>query len=296
MIAGRHRCLKDGQRCDRRFDAQYHGYGFHCHTGRLSLTSPPVVSRRVDVGGYRLAITCQGTGTPTVILESGFGAPGNAWSLVRPAVARTTRVCSYDRAGLGSSEARRPAGTVPAARVVEELHTLLARAGIAPPYVLGGWSFGGFFVRLYTKRYPGEVVGLVSVDGTPAGLPPGRPDIDLVEGGGESFFMAAADAELAASPDLGARPLVVLTRGRGEAPADQEALWLQLQNQIARLSTTSILARANNAGHAIQSQAPGLTAEAFRQVITAARTLSALPACTSTPLPRLGATCLALTT
>jgi hypothetical protein len=181
---------------------------------------------------------------------------------------------------------------VPATRVVEELHALLSGAGIASPYVLGGWSFGGFFVRLYTKRYPGEVVGLVSVDGTPAGLPPGRPDIDLVQGDRESFFMAAADAELAGLPDLGARPLVVLTRGRGEAPADQEALWLRLQKQLARLSTSSILARANEAGHAIQFQAPGLTAEAFRQVIAAARTQSPLPPCASTPLPRLGATCL----
>ena len=181
---------------------------------------------------------------------------------------------------------------MPAATVVEELHRLLAGAGIRAPYVLGGWSFGGFFVRLYTKRYPAEVVGLVTVDGTPAGLPPGRPDIDLVEGDPESFRVAAADAELAASPGLGARPLVVLTRGRAEAPPDLEALWLTLQKQVARLSTTSLLVRANNAGHAIQEQAPGLTAEAFRQVIAAARARALLPACAATPLPRLGATCL----
>lgn len=96
--------------------------------------------------------------------------------------------------------------------------------------------------------------------------------------------MAAADADLAASPDLGARPLVVLTRGLGEAPADQEALWLRLQKQVARLSTSSILARANTSGHAIQQHAPGLSAEAFRQVISAVRARAPLPACAVTPL------------
>ena len=285
-------CLKAGHACKRGLDAQYHRYRFHCHDGRLTRFSSAPVARRVDVGGYRLVITCRGTGTPSVILESGFGTPGSAWSVVQSRLATTTRVCSYDRAGLGASEARRSRGPVPAATVVEELHRLLAGAGIRAPYVLGGWSFGGFFVRLYTKRYPAEVVGLVTVDGTPAGLPPGRPDIDLVEGDPESFRVAAADAELAASPGLGARPLVVLTRGRAEAPPDLEALWLTLQKQVARLSTTSLLVRANNAGHAIQEQAPGLTAEAFRQVIAAARARALLPACAATPLPRLGATCL----
>jgi hypothetical protein len=292
VISGRHQCLKAGQRCNRRFDAQYHRYGFHCHGGRLTLRVSDVFSRRVDVGGYRLAITCRGTGTPTVILESGFGTPGSAWQLVQPRIATTTRVCVYDRAGLGGSEPRRPPGPVPASRVVEDLHKLLAGAGIQPPYILGGWSFGAFFVRFYTKRYPDEVLGLVSVDGTPAGMPPGRPDIDLVEGGNEAFYMAAADAEVAASPGLGARPLVVLTRGRQEAPADQEALWLRLQKEVALLSTSSILVRANGSGHAIQEQAPGLTTEAFRQVIAAVRARTPLPACAATPLPRLTGTCL----
>lgn len=181
---------------------------------------------------------------------------------------------------------------MPAATVVEELHRLLAGARVAPPYVLGGWSFGAFFARLYTKHYPAEVAGLVSVDGTPAGLPPGRPDIDLVESDNESFYMAAADAELAASPSLVPRPIVLLTRGVPEASADLEALWLKLQKQIARLSSSSILVRADRAGHSIHLEAEDLTVEAFRQVVSAARRQAALPACSATRLPRLGGTCL----
>jgi pimeloyl-ACP methyl ester carboxylesterase len=187
--------------------------------------------------------------------------------------------------------------------VVEELHILLAGAGLSPPYVLGGWSLGGFFNRLYTKRYPAEVVGLVAVDGTPIGLPgdpvlkpPGEPPIDLVGGPGlpDSYYLAAAGAELAAAPDLGARPLVVLTHGIMEPSwsADFEALWLKWQKQVTRLSSSSILASADNAGHGIQMEASSLTAEAFRQVIAAVRTSAPLPACAATPLPRLGGTCL----
>ena len=132
---------------------------------------PPVYSRKVDVGGYRLAITCLERVADRRPRERGRLRGDSAWYLLQPRLAKTTRVCSYDRAGLEASDDRRPPGPVPAAKVVEELHSLLAGAGISPPYVLGGWSLGGFFNRLYAKRYPAEVAGLVGVDGTPIGLP-----------------------------------------------------------------------------------------------------------------------------
>ena len=303
VIKGRRACLRVGHRCKTALDNEFHRYAFHCHKSRL--TRPNVFSMRVNVGGHRLAISCRGKGRPTVILESGAGWSSSAWVLLEPRIAKTTQVCSYDRAGVGASDPRRPPDPVPAVRVVEELHILLAGAGISPPYVLGGWSLGGFFTRLYTKRYPTEVAGLVGVDGTPIGLPgdswlnlPGQPPIDLIGGPGirDSYYLAAAGAELAASPDLGSRPLILLTHREepppAGAPADFEALWLQMQKRVARLSTSSILVRAERAGHGIQLEAPGLTAEAFRQVITAVRGETPLPACTATSFPRLGGTCL----
>jgi hypothetical protein len=123
-IAGKQVCLKTRQTCKRSLDRQYHRYGFHCHTGRLARATKPkptdVFSRKVDVGGFRLAITCRGTGSPTIILESGGGASAEAWFLLERIVRKTTRVCSYDRAGLGVSDPRKPPGPVPAAKVVEE--------------------------------------------------------------------------------------------------------------------------------------------------------------------------------
>src|SRR5262249_33498570 len=86
------------------------------------------------------------------------------WALVQPEVARFARACAYDRAGDAWSDP----GPVPRTMRQEsyELHTLLARAGMAPPYVLVGHSYGGLLVPAYAERYPDEVAGMVLVDPT----------------------------------------------------------------------------------------------------------------------------------
>jgi pimeloyl-ACP methyl ester carboxylesterase len=296
VIGGKRTCLKSGRSCSARLDRQYRRYGFRCYRGRLTRLSSgsgsQLVVRRIDVGGYRLAIRCQGRGSPTIILESGFDNGGDAWFLVQPKVAKTTRVCSYDRAGLGASDSRKPLGPAPALRVVEELHTLLSRAGITAPYVFAGHSFGAFFARLYIKRYPAQVAGLVTVDGSPLGLDPVPAGVDLVQGQREAFYIAAANDELAAAPTLGSRPLIVLTRGRAELSPDHESAWLQGQIRVSQLSTDSLLVRVDNAGHGIQDENPGIVVEALRQTVIAVRKKGRLPLCRDTKLPGLAATCL----
>jgi pimeloyl-ACP methyl ester carboxylesterase len=123
---------------------------------------PPPPGRLVDIGGYRLHIDCEGTGSPVVILEAGLGDMGVSWAQVQPTLARWTQACSYDRAGLGWSDAG-PSPRDPA-RETDELHTLLSRAGVTPPYVLVGHSYGGDLVRLYAHRFPDGVAGLVLVE------------------------------------------------------------------------------------------------------------------------------------
>lgn len=118
----------------------------------------------VDVGGYRLFLRCSGEGGPTVILESGAGGFSPTWALVQPEIARFARVCAYDRAGYGRSDAPPAHEPRTADRAVHDLHALLEHAGIAPPYVLVGHSLGGFHVRLFASRYPAEVAGVVLVD------------------------------------------------------------------------------------------------------------------------------------
>jgi len=124
----------------------------------------PPPGQLVDVGGYKMHIHCTGQGNPTVILDAGLGDFSVTWGLVQPEVAKTTRVCSYDRAGYGWSEPSPHPRT--ASRMTDELHTLLVNADIQGPYVLVGHSLGGLIVRIYTHSYPDEVVGMVLVDST----------------------------------------------------------------------------------------------------------------------------------
>jgi pimeloyl-ACP methyl ester carboxylesterase len=146
----------------------------------------------VDVGGRRLYLECLGSGTPTVVLEAGYGNRADIWSvdrlqpagtrpMVLPAVAGFTRVCAYDRPGtvgqvnpdLNPAATAAPAlpsrsDPVPMPRTAEDLvadlHALLGGANLPGPYVVVGHSLGGLVVRLYACTYPGEVAGLVLVD------------------------------------------------------------------------------------------------------------------------------------
>jgi len=122
----------------------------------------PVQGRLVDVGGRNMHIHCTGDGSPTVILDSGLGDSYLSWRKVQPEIAKFSRVCSYDRAGLGFSD---PSSQPRTSKVVaEELHALLQAASVPPPYVIVGHSMGGYNVRLYASIYRSDIVGMVLVD------------------------------------------------------------------------------------------------------------------------------------
>jgi pimeloyl-ACP methyl ester carboxylesterase len=123
---------------------------------------PQRMGQAVDIGGRRLNLYCSGEGSPTVILETGGNGPGYEWRSVQTKVANFTRACWYDRAGVGWSDP--PQGPRTSATVVSDLHEVLGRAAVPPPYVLVGASIGGEYTRIYTSRYPREVAGLVFVD------------------------------------------------------------------------------------------------------------------------------------
>lgn len=119
--------------------------------------------RLIDIGGYRLHLSCSGAGGPVVVLEYGLQGSYLDWYLVQPEIARFTRVCVYDRAGYGWSDPS-PRPRVPSV-MAEELHTLLHAAGEKPPYILAAHSFGSFPAVMFAHRFPSEVSGLVLVDG-----------------------------------------------------------------------------------------------------------------------------------
>jgi len=124
-------------------------------------TYPPP-GRLIDVGGYRLHLDCRGEGPETIVMDAGLGHSSLDWSLVQPALAATTRVCSYDRAGMGWSDPG-PAPRSPA-QIAEELHALLSNGAVAGPYILVGHSLAGKNLRMFARAYPSEVAGMVLID------------------------------------------------------------------------------------------------------------------------------------
>jgi pimeloyl-ACP methyl ester carboxylesterase len=197
----------------------------------------------IDIGGRRLYVECRGSGSPTVVLISGYRNDADIWSVdldpdkipVLQGIAGFTRVCAYDRPGtildrahLSRSDPLPTPRTAEA--VVEELHALVNAAGLAHPNVLVAHSLGGLFARLYASTYPSEVVGLVLVDAWQEDLPellgpqqwqayvelstPPPPGLETYAGL-EMIDFAAASATMrdaATAHPLASLPLAVISR------------------------------------------------------------------------------------
>ncbi|HLU35962.1 MAG TPA: alpha/beta fold hydrolase [Thermomicrobiales bacterium] len=249
-----------------------------------------------DVGdGRQIYLSCVGTGSPIVILESGLGDPAALWFGVESAVAQTTRVCSYDRPGTAGGASDPAPGPRTGEDVATDLHALLQAADIPGPYILVGHSIGGIFARQYAHAYPDEVAGLVFVDSshedqqvrlmeilTPElqemyeqliAMSPNPENIDL-EG---SLDLLRATRESGSFPEV---PLVVVTAGyRGDPAAfppgwsmdEEKALWLELQADIASLAPDGRHLVAEDSSHYVHQSNPDIVVDAIEQVIAGAR-------------------------
>jgi pimeloyl-ACP methyl ester carboxylesterase len=250
-------------------------------------SSGPLTDQLVDIGGRRLHVSCSGAGSPTVILEAGLGDPLTTWKGVQPGVAEVTRVCAYDRAGLGTSD-KDPRPEFRTSRaIVEDLSRLLSAAAISGPYVLVGHSLGGAHLRLYASRFPKDIVGMVLVDSshedqTARFKATGAPMPLLVAGeNSERADMQASLDEVGQVPWRADIPLVVLSHGRTvadavpnitkEQAARIEAAWADLQRDLAGRSSQGRLVIAQKSGHYVHAEEPELVIQANREVVAAAR-------------------------
>ncbi|HLZ14356.1 MAG TPA: alpha/beta hydrolase [Candidatus Acidoferrum sp.] len=138
------------------------GAGYQQIGSMMDARRTPEPGHLVNAGGRQFQMNCAGKGSPTVILESGLGDTLAEWQPTLEQIAKFTRVCSYDRAGYGESDA----GPLPrtSGQISAELHGLLESAGEHAPFVLVGHSFGGYNARVFNGQYPNEVAGLVLVD------------------------------------------------------------------------------------------------------------------------------------
>jgi pimeloyl-ACP methyl ester carboxylesterase len=246
--------------------------------------------RLVAIGGGRtLYLNCTGSGSPTVVLEAGFGGDSTMWNAVQPPLSRTTRTCSYDRAGLGNSLPM--PGVHDAADEIADLQRLLAAAHVPPAYVLVGHSYGGLLVRLFAHAHARETAGVVLVDamgrnqGRRARQVPRAPTLPPVENGVNLRASERLDAQVGT---LGHTPLVVITHGLGDPalPARVrrpiERLWMRMQDELAAMSRDSLHVVATRSGHFVQLYSGGqpmVVVRAVRAVVDAARRHSPLPAC-----------------
>jgi pimeloyl-ACP methyl ester carboxylesterase len=270
---------------------------------------PAITTREVAIGGgRRIEMQCRGSGSPTVVLISGTRGAWDDWttvgdpaegrprpgpSAVFPQIARTTRVCGYDRPGVSTLAGARTRGTTPVRQPttaqdgVRDLRALLTAARVPGPYVLVGQSWGGLIAQLDARRDPADVKGLVLIDPAsqylrltlgPAGwrrfLVSSRA---LDDGSGaEAPDHAGSVGVVAAAPPLPRIPSVVLTAdrpfdfgaGRGTWPA-----WVAAQTRLARLLHARRITRTHS-GHVIQMVRPELVTREIRGVVERVRRMA----------------------
>lgn len=257
----------------------------------VKVTAP---GTKVDIGGYGLYVHCTGQGSPTVLLEAGYGDNSLVWNYVQPQIATQTRVCAYDRAGLGNSDARPAKVKVTGLIVTQELHTLLQNAHIPGPYVMVGHSWGGGFIQLYAYTYPSEVAGMVEVDSI------NGFQFGAGYGTGDQVGLAApslrADTPNGLKGTLGDLPLVTLTENADLSSCNNcfapASTWDPLQNQLASASSNSVHVKAMRSGHYIELAQPGIVVEGVRDVVAAVRASSHLLQPCGTAFQQLGGQCM----
>ena len=242
-----------------------------------------IQTQDVDVGGHKLRLQVAGSGSPTVVLDYGLGSSMETWNDVFPAVARFARVVAYDRSGYGKSEP----GPEPRSftQIATELHTLLHRANIAPPYVLVGHSLGGANIRAFAHLFKDEVAGLVFVDpfnetifasaseqeqaqermqqeaalrNGPAGA---LGELKYLTSQFQNNFQQLRS--MGAPPDV---PMMLLVAGRDRPPRWVKSVLAEYGTWVTEASEGSLVVTPDS-GHSMQRDDPELVISAIRRVV-----------------------------
>ena len=209
---------------------------------RADAKAYPMPGQLVDVGGRSLHLRCTGSGSPTVLLQPGAGEFSSNMGWIAPAVAQVTRVCVYDRAGRGWSE---PADAPQdGAALVDDLHTLLARAQVTGPYVLAGHSFGGLYTLTFAARYPDEAAGMVLLDST-APQPATSPASSKAPGSYD--LLSHLSAMVATTAEVGLTRLYAYVEGDTLPPRSRDEVRASIARPDAIKSTVDEYVQANTA-------------------------------------------------
>ena len=232
---------------------------------------------RVDANGRLLRMRIEGEGSPAVVLEIGLGGPLEVWDLVQPEVARFTKVAAYDRIGAVDTKL-----SLSGVEIAQELRAALRNAGIEPPYVLVGQSFGGVYNRIFASLYPDEVVGMVLLDPTQEEFldwlkihyPEHTLSKEIVKNSAEGAGVWTTLAQLQAVSSLPAVPIIVVT---GTKYVDDEMrikalpVWTASHENWVSKQPRGRHIEASESGHGVQVEAPQLVVKLIREVVDEAR-------------------------
>jgi len=259
----------------------------------------------VNIGTHRLHIYCAGQGSPTVVMDTGFGDASDKLRPLQARIAQETRVCVYDRAGYGSSEP----GPLPrhSRQVASELKLLLEKAGIPGPYVLVGHSLGGSNMQVFASQYPKLVAGMVLIEPPSLQFILGRQFPELYQRAKQEspnilamaeqarkaskfqeasfletlaseheMMLSESARQLAAVESFGNVPLIVMGAGQPQPAFGDQAqafqqFWIEQSQALASKSTRGAFVLVRERGHYIYLDAPDSVLEAIRQVIKQAR-------------------------
>ena len=251
----------------------------------------------VSVGDHRLDVVRAGAGGPAIVFETGLADSLDVWLPMVRTISEYTTVIAYSRAGFGRSDPGSPDHSVP--HDVADLHELLHRLGIKPPFILVARSYGSLISRLYTSLYPAEVAGIVLVDGTHeqqvqrfgtadtayprqfrvyfdsvlASLPPGAEAAEIRET--ERIQAAGTVPGLEPLPDI---PIAVITSMQSDesspyvnGTARGHEVWRALHDEWFNRSRNGIHIETSRSGHGIQDDEPELVTMGIRFVLDRVR-------------------------
>lgn len=233
----------------------------------------------IDAGEAHLWIECRGTGNPTVVMDAGLNMTRESWGIVPEETAKFTRVCIYERAGLGDSE--QPL-TKPrtSADIVADLNELLKNKGEKEPFLLVGHSFGGFNARLFAQTFPQKVSGLVLLDSSSedefelyASLKnPEKRAKYLAHEGGENYErvnLLESAKQIRSAPALPKIPVAVIS-ATSDFYGEEEKLkefHLRIQTDLAQKLSAKSFIIVNDSGHFIQKDRPQIVIDSIKSLI-----------------------------
>lgn len=236
------------------------------------------VEQKLDIGGIELYYELLGRQHegPTLVFDSGYGVTLDNWNPIKDEISSFSKMFIYDRAGIGKSDIDdRPRHS---SQSVENLRILLVKAGIQPPYVLVGHSFGGLNIRLFASTYPEEVAGVVLLDSTHEDQNKILPSLfskEVQEAYYNQFTLEGTLSEVEESLEqvrtaksFGSIPLIVLTGGLQPFHTEESmAAWMRFQRELANLSTNKQHIIVEDAGHAIHMDQPQVVINVIRDLL-----------------------------